>query len=196
LEVTYGPVRAVKGVDLELPRGEIRAILGANGAGKSSIIKTIMGLIKSRAGTIMFANTPIQRLPPHTVNRLGIAWVPEGREIFSTLTVQENLLMGAFGGRQAEELLARQEQIMAMFPILQARRAQLAGSLSGGEQQMLAIGRALCRGSMSICDNISRTMQGPSILLRKVDRCSKDLYLEDFPCCLCVRQRSKLSTHC
>jgi branched-chain amino acid transport system ATP-binding protein len=143
LEVTYGPVRAVKGIDLELPRGEIRAILGANGAGKSSIIKTIMGLVKSRAGIITLANTPIQRLPPHTVNRLGIAWVPEGRQIFSTLTVQENLLMGAFGGRQAEEMPARQEQIMAMFPILQARREQLAGSLSGGEQQMLAIGRAL-----------------------------------------------------
>jgi branched-chain amino acid transport system ATP-binding protein len=143
LEVTYGPVRAVKGVDLELPKGEIRAILGANGAGKSSIIRAIMGLVKPRGGTITFANTTIHRLPPHAVNRLGIAWVPEGRQIFSTLTVQENLLMGAFGGRQAEEMPARQEQIMEMFPILKTRREQFAGSLSGGEQQMLAIGRAL-----------------------------------------------------
>ena len=143
LEVTYGPVRAVKGVDLEVPKGEIRAILGANGAGKSSIIRAIMGLVKSRRGTLTLADRELQRLPPHTVNRLGIAWVPEGRQIFSTLTVHENLLMGAFGQRQPQEMRARQEQIMELFPILKARQAQLGGSLSGGEQQMLAIGRAL-----------------------------------------------------
>jgi len=143
LEVTYGSVRAVKGVDLEVPTGEIRAILGANGAGKSSIIRAIMGLVKSRRGTLTMAGRELQRLPPHTVNRLGIAWVPEGRQIFSTLTVQENLLMGAFGQRHPQEVRARQEQIMELFPILKARQAQLGGSLSGGEQQMLAIGRAL-----------------------------------------------------
>lgn len=143
LEVTYGPVRAVKGVDLEVPTGEIRAILGANGAGKSSIIRAIMGLVKSRQGTLTLAGRELQRLPPHRVNQLGIAWVPEGRQIFSTLTVQENLLMGAFGQRQAQEVRARQEQIMELFPILKARQEQLGGSLSGGEQQMLAIGRAL-----------------------------------------------------
>ena len=143
LEVTYGSVRAVKGVDLEVPTGEIRAILGANGAGKSSIIRAIMGLVKSRRGTLTMAGRELQRLPPHTVNQLGIAWVPEGRQIFSTLTVQENLLMGAFGQRHSQEVRARQEQIMELFPILKARQAQLGGSLSGGEQQMLAIGRAL-----------------------------------------------------
>jgi branched-chain amino acid transport system ATP-binding protein len=143
LEVTYGPVRAVKGIDLEVPKGEIRAILGANGAGKSSIIRAIMGLVKSRRGTLTLAGRELQRLPPHTVNQLGIAWVPEGRQIFSTLTVHENLLMGAFGQRNAQEMRARQEQIMELFPILKARQAQLGGSLSGGEQQMLAIGRAL-----------------------------------------------------
>jgi len=143
LEVTYGSVRAVKGVDLEVPTGEIRAILGANGAGKSSIIRAIMGLVKSRRGTLTLADRELQRLPPHTVNQLGIAWVPEGRQIFSTLTVHENLLMGAFGQRHPQEVQARQEQIMELFPILKARQAQLGGSLSGGEQQMLAIGRAL-----------------------------------------------------
>lgn len=143
LEVTYGLVRAVKGVDLEVPKGEIRAILGANGAGKSSIIRAIMGLVKSRRGTLTLADRELQRLPPHTVNRLGIAWVPEGRQIFSTLTVHENLLMGAFGQRHPQEVRARQEQIMELFPILKARQEQLGGSLSGGEQQMLAIGRAL-----------------------------------------------------
>jgi branched-chain amino acid transport system ATP-binding protein len=143
LEVAYGPVRAVRGVTLEIHAGEIRAILGANGAGKSSIIRAIMGLVKPRGGTIAFGSQAIHKFPPHKVNRLGIAWVPEGRQVFSTFTVHENLLMGAFGQRQGQATQARQEQIMDMFPRLRERRQQLAGSLSGGEQQMLAIGRAL-----------------------------------------------------
>ena len=143
LEVAYGPVRAVRGVDLEVHQGEIRAILGANGAGKSSIIRAIMGLVKPRGGTVAFDGQALHKLLPHKVNQWGIAWVPEGRQVFSTLTVQENLLMGAFGRRHGETMHARQEQIMDMFPTLRERRAQLAGSLSGGEQQMLAIGRAL-----------------------------------------------------
>jgi branched-chain amino acid transport system ATP-binding protein len=143
LEVAYGPVRAVRGVDLEVHHGEIRAILGANGAGKSSIIRAIMGLVKPRAGTVAFAGQALDKLPPHKVNQGGIAWVPEGRQVFSTLTVEENLLIGAFGRRRGQGTQARQEQIMDMFPPLRERRAQLAGSLSGGEQQMLAIGRAL-----------------------------------------------------
>jgi branched-chain amino acid transport system ATP-binding protein len=143
LEVAYGPVRAVRGVDLEVHQGEIRAILGANGAGKSSIIRAIMGLVKPRGGTVVFGGRALLKLPPHKVNRLGIAWVPEGRQVFAALTVQENLLMGAFGRRNGQETHARQEQIMDMFPRLRERREQLAGLLSGGEQQMLAIGRAL-----------------------------------------------------
>jgi branched-chain amino acid transport system ATP-binding protein len=151
LEVAYGPVRAVKGVDLEVHEGEIRSILGANGAGKSSIIKAILGLVRPRRGTIAFEGKEIQRLPAHKVNQLGIAWVPEGRQIFSTLTVYENLLMGAFAGRNDEEAQERLAQIIALFPILRERQSQLGGSLSGGEQQMLAIGRAL--------------MSNPSLLL-------------------------------
>ncbi len=143
LEVTYGPVRAVQRVDLEVYTGEIRAILGANGAGKSSIIKAIMGVVKPRGGKVVFEGKEIHRLPPHKVNQLGIAWVPEGRHIFSTLTVYENLLMGAFGGRNGQEVQARLAQLLALFPILQQRREQLGGSLSGGEQQILAVGRAL-----------------------------------------------------
>jgi len=143
LEVTYGPVRAVQRVDLEVYTGEIRAILGANGAGKSSIIKAIMGLVKPRGGKVVFEGKETHRLPPHKVNQLGIAWVPEGRHIFSTLTVYENLLMGAFSGRNGQEVQARLAQLLALFPILQQRREQLGGSLSGGEQQILAVGRAL-----------------------------------------------------
>jgi branched-chain amino acid transport system ATP-binding protein len=151
LEVAYGPVRAVKGVDLEVHEGEIRSILGANGAGKSSIIKAILGLVRPRRGTITFEGKEIQRRPAHKVNQLGIAWVPEGRQIFSTLTAYENLLMGAFAGRDGQEVQERLAQIMGLFPILRERQSQLGGSLSGGEQQMLAIGRAL--------------MSNPSLLL-------------------------------
>ena len=143
LEVAYGPVRAVRGVDLEVHEGEIRAILGANGAGKSSIIRAIMGLVKPRRGTVAFGGQALHKLLPHKVNEWGIAWVPEGRQVFSTLTVEENLLMGAFARRHSRATDARQEQIMDMFPTLRERRTQMAGSLSGGEQQMLAIGRAL-----------------------------------------------------
>ena len=143
LEVAYGPVRAVRGVDLEVHQGEIRAILGANGAGKSSIIRAIMGLVKPRGGTVAFGGRALHKLLPHKVNEWGIAWVPEGRQVFSTLTVEENLLMGAFGRRNGQATETRQEHIMDMFPTLRERRTQLAGSLSGGEQQMLAIGRAL-----------------------------------------------------
>jgi branched-chain amino acid transport system ATP-binding protein len=143
LEVAYGPVRAVRGVDLEVRQGDIRVILGANGAGKSSIIRAIMGLVKPRAGTVAFGGQALHKLPPHKVNEWGIAWVPEGRQVFSTLTVEENLQIGAFGRRNGQPADARQQQIMDMFPPLRERRAQLAGSLSGGEQQMLAIGRAL-----------------------------------------------------
>lgn len=169
LEVAYGPVRAVKGVDLEVHEGEIRSILGANGAGKSSIIKAILGLVRPRRGTITFEGKEIQRLPAHKVNQLGIAWVPEGRQIFSTLTVYENLLMGAFGGRNGQEAQERLEQIIALFPILRERQGQLGGSLSGGEQQMLAIGRALMSNpSLLLMDEPSLGL-APKIVQRLFD---------------------------
>ena len=143
LEVAYGPVPAVKGVDLEILEGEIRTILGANGAGKSSTIKAILGLVKARAGTIEFQGRQIQRLAPHRIHELGIAWVPEGRQVFSTLTVHENLEMGAFARGNGQRFAAKLDEVFALFPRLRERRTQLAGSLSGGEQQMLAIARAL-----------------------------------------------------
>ena len=142
LEVTYGPVPAVKRVSLEVPAGEIRAILGANGAGKTSTIKAVLGLVKAR-GTIELEGRPIHGLPPHLIHQRGVAWVPEGRQLFSTLTVHENLEMGAFAQRDGDRFAARVEAMFAMFPRLRERRTQLAGSLSGGEQQMLAIARAL-----------------------------------------------------
>ncbi|HEV8438713.1 MAG TPA: ABC transporter ATP-binding protein [Methylomirabilota bacterium] len=143
LEVTYGPVPAVAGVGLEVPEGEIRAILGANGAGRSSTIKAILGLLKARAGTIEFEGRPIRGLPTHRIHQLGIAWVPEGRQLFSTLTVHENLEMGAFARGNGAQFRAKLDEVFSLFPRLRERRAQVAGSLSGGEQQMLAIARAL-----------------------------------------------------
>jgi branched-chain amino acid transport system ATP-binding protein len=154
LEVSYGAVPAVKRVALEVPSGEIRAILGANGAGKSSTIKAILGLVKAR-GSIEFEGRAIHGLPPHRIHERGIAWVPEGRQLFSTLTVHENLEMGAFARgssasrRRGEHVdgrasfASRLDEVFAMFPRLRERQTQLAGSLSGGEQQMLAIARAL-----------------------------------------------------
>ena len=143
LEVSYGPVPAVTGVGLEIAEGEIRAILGANGAGKSSTIKSILGLVKARRGTIELEGQPIHGLPAHRIHRLGIAWVPEGRQLFSTLTVTENLEMGAFARADASRFAAKLDEVFGLFPRLKERRTQVAGSLSGGEQQMLAIARAL-----------------------------------------------------
>jgi branched-chain amino acid transport system ATP-binding protein len=143
LEVAYGAVPAVKGVGLEVPPGEIRAILGANGAGKSSTIKAILGLVKPRAGVIEFDGRAIQQLPTHRIHELGIAWVPEGRQLFSRMTVAENLEMGRFSRGDGAGGPAKLEEIFTLFPRLRERRWQLAGSLSGGEQQMVAIARAL-----------------------------------------------------
>lgn len=144
LEVAYGRVSAVRGVDFEVREGEICTVLGINGAGKSSIIKSILGLVRARRGTIEFPEgNEIQRLPPHKVNQAGIAWLPQGGQIFSTLTVNENLLMGAFGKEKTQAARDQLQQIMDRFPILKERRNQLGGSMSGGEQQMLSFGRAL-----------------------------------------------------
>ncbi len=144
LEVNYGLVQAVRGVDLEVHEGGICAVLGVNGAGKSSIIKAVLGLLKPRRGTIEFPEgREIQGLPAHKINHSGMAWLPQGGQVFSTLTVYENLLMGAFGREKSQEAQGRFEQVMERFPILRQRRQQLAGTLSGGEQQMLSFGRAL-----------------------------------------------------
>ncbi|MBI2322942.1 MAG: ABC transporter ATP-binding protein [Chloroflexi bacterium] len=143
LEVAYGAVRAVKGVDLVLHAGEIRVILGANGAGKTSILKAIFGLVKPRAGRIAFQGQELRGLEPHEVGSRGVAWVPEGRQIWATLTVRQNLVMGAFVNNKRAAVERRMAELFDRFPILAERRSQLAGSLSGGEQQMLAIARAL-----------------------------------------------------
>ena len=143
LDLYYGDAQALDKVSLEVPAGEIVAIVGANGAGKSSLIRTVAGIEKSRSGTISFKNRKLERLEPHAICDLGIGQVAEGRQVFPSLTVQENLEMGAMLPRARAGAKAKLEEVYAMFPRLAERRGQAAGTLSGGEQQMLAIGRCL-----------------------------------------------------
>jgi len=143
ISVNYGSVAAVKEVSLTVGNNEIVALIGNNGAGKSTTLKAISGLIKPKSGEIWFDNKRIDRMPVHSVTALGIIHVPEGRKVFSKLTVRENLLMGAYLRRNKVSIEKDLLRIYELFPILKERLNQLGGTLSGGEQQMLAIGRAL-----------------------------------------------------
>ncbi|HSG76226.1 MAG TPA: ABC transporter ATP-binding protein [Burkholderiales bacterium] len=143
LDLYYGDAQALAGVSLEVPQGEIVAIVGANGAGKSSLIRTIAGIERARAGRITFKGADLTRLESHRICNLGIGQVAEGRQVFPSLTVEENLQMGALLPRARAGAARALEEAYAMFPRLAERRTQLAGTLSGGEQQMLAIGRCL-----------------------------------------------------
>jgi branched-chain amino acid transport system ATP-binding protein len=143
LDLYYGDAQALDRVSLEVPQGEIVAIVGANGAGKSSLIRSIAGIEKPRAGAITFKGRPIRGLESHAICNLGIGQVAEGRQVFPSLTVEENLEMGAMLPRARKAREQTLEQVYAMFPRLAERRAQAAGTMSGGEQQMIAIGRCL-----------------------------------------------------
>lgn len=142
LKIGYGPIEVVHGVDLHVEQGECVALIGANGAGKTSTLKAICGLVPARGGTVRFEGRDITNLPGHAVVRAGITMCPEGRQVFPQMSVLQNLRMGAYArndGEQAQDL----DAMMDMFPILRARASQAAGTLSGGEQEMLAIARAL-----------------------------------------------------
>jgi branched-chain amino acid transport system ATP-binding protein len=143
LHAGYGPVRALEGVDLEAPDGSIVAVLGANGAGKSTLLRVISGLVRASAGSISFDGKPLEKLPPERIVRAGISHVPEGRQLFTHMTVLENLRLGAYGRSNGKAIAADMERIFGYFPRLRERREQAASTLSGGEGQMLAIGRAL-----------------------------------------------------
>jgi branched-chain amino acid transport system ATP-binding protein len=143
LKVFYERVEALKGISIEMERGAIVTLIGANGAGKSTILRAISGLIGGVSGEIFFEEKRIDGLSPQEIVRAGIAHVPEGRRVFPYMTVRENLMLGAFRRKDREGIPADLEAVFEHFPILRDRRSQAAGSLSGGEQQMLAIGRAL-----------------------------------------------------
>lgn len=155
LEVAYGAVRALKGISLEVGEGEVVTLLGANGAGKSTTLRAISGLVRLRAGSITFRGQPLSRLTPAQVVRRGIAHCPEGRRVFAGLSVHDNLVLGA-SGRTDSEIGSDTDKMFALFPILSERRKQVAGTLSGGEQQMLALARALMsRPKMLLLDEPS-----------------------------------------
>ena len=143
LHVYYGAIHAIKGISIKVPRGKIITLIGANGAGKTTTLSTIAGLVKAKSGKIIFEGKDITNKPAHVINRMGIALVPEGRRIFPGLTVYENLMMGAYNRKDKEGIEKDLEWIFQLFPRLKERLKQLGGTLSGGEQQMLAISRAL-----------------------------------------------------
>ena len=143
LQVSYGGIRAVKGIDLTVESGEVVCLIGANGAGKTTTLKAITGLVHPAAGRVMYEGEDIVGRKVHQIARRGLAMVPEGRGVFAQLTIVENLAMGAFARDDRAAVRADEERVFSLFPRLKERRAQTAGTLSGGEQQMLAIGRAL-----------------------------------------------------
>lgn len=143
LEVYYGVIQALKGISFEVNQGEIIALIGANGAGKTTTLHTITGLLKAKSGSIVYDGADVTRTPGHKLVSMGLAHVPEGRRIFATLTVLQNLKMGAFTRKDKGEIEETLKMIYQRFPRLEERKNQMAGTLSGGEQQMLAMGRAL-----------------------------------------------------
>ena len=143
LEVYYGMIQAIKGISFEVNQGEVIALIGANGAGKTTILHTVTGLLAPKAGSIMFEGQDITKVPAHKIVSMGMAHVPEGRRVFAQLSVYDNLKMGAYTRTDKNEIEESLEMVYKRFPRLEERKNQMAGTLSGGEQQMLAMGRAL-----------------------------------------------------
>ncbi len=143
LQVYYGMIQAIKGISFEVNKGEVIALIGANGAGKTTILHTITGLVSAKEGSIQFEGVELTKTPPHKIVSMGMAHVPEGRRVFQELTVLENLKLGAYTRSDKKEIEETLEMVYAKFPRLEERKNQVAGTLSGGEQQMLAMGRAL-----------------------------------------------------
>ena len=163
LHVYYGMIQALRGISFEVNRGEIVSLIGANGAGKTTTLHTITGLIHPKQGSICYKGTEITRVPAHKIVSMGMVHVPEGRRIFQNLTVYDNLLLGAYSRRDKTEIEQNMEEVFRQFPRLSERRRQLAGTLSGGEQQMLAMGRALLASPELIV--LDEPSMGPSPLL-------------------------------
>jgi branched-chain amino acid transport system ATP-binding protein len=191
LEVAYGEIRAVKGIDLRVGQGELVCLIGANGAGKTTAMKALAGMLAPASGEIHFEGNRIERLPSHERLRRGIALVPEGRGIFSRLTVEENLKIGAYARQDAAAIRADLDNSYALFPRLAERRTQAAGTLSGGEQQMLAIARALMsRPKMLLLDEPSMGLA--PILVQKIFETVRRIAAEGVTILL-VEQNAKLA---
>ena len=143
LEVYYGVIQAIKGISFDVNEGEVIALIGANGAGKTTTLQTITGMLSAKKGSILFEGTDITKVPGHKIVSMGMAHVPEGRRVFAELSVYENLKLGAYTRKDKQEIAESLERVYKSFPRLKERKNQLAGTLSGGEQQMLAMGRAM-----------------------------------------------------
>ncbi len=192
LHVSYGPVLAVRGISLSVPKGQIVALLGANGAGKSSTLRTISGLLRPANGTIEFEGRRIDRVPAERIVQLGISQVPEGRQIFTELTVMENLRLGAYTRRDRDGIKRDLDRTFTYFPVLGERRGQTAALLSGGEQQMLAIGRALmAKPSLLLLDEPSLGLA--PMLVREIFRIVKAINEEEGLTILLVEQNANLA---
>jgi branched-chain amino acid transport system ATP-binding protein len=175
IEVSYGEFLALKGVSFSVGEGELVTIIGANGAGKTTVLRAVMGLAKCRMGEIHFGGEEITMLPAHDRARLGIGLVPEGRKIFPDLTVAENLSMGAYVRKERKAVQTGMEEVFGIFPVLRERRNQVGKTLSGGEQQMLAIARALmARPRMILMDEVSLGLM--PIFVEETFRVIQDLH--------------------
>lgn len=192
VSVSYGPVLALRDVSLEVGEGQIVALLGANGAGKSSTLRVISGVLHPSGGSVEFQGKRIDRRSPESIVSLGLSHVPEGRELFADLTVQENLMLGAYTRRDSSGVKRDLDRICEYFPILADRRRQHAGSLSGGEQQMLAIGRGLMsRPRLLLLDEPSLGLA--PLIVKEIFRIIQVINQEDKVTVLLVEQNASLS---
>ena len=192
VESYYGPIMAIRGVSLTVPQGQIVTVLGANGAGKTTILKTISGVLDPQKGTVEFEGRPIQRMDADKIVRLGLSHVPEGREVFPFLTVRENLAMGAFLRHDRDEIARDLERVFGYFPRLRERMDQPAGSLSGGEQQMVAISRALMnRPKLLLLDEPSLGLS--PILVKEIFGIIRRINTEQGVSILLVEQNARMA---
>jgi len=194
VDVYYGRVQALHGLNLHVEDGEIVTLIGSNGAGKSTTLRTISGLLRPRAGSVTFDGKELGALPPHRIVELGLSHVPEGRRIFTDLTVRENLDMGAYLVRDPKSVAERLERVFSLFPRLKERMDQRGGTLSGGEQQMLAIGRALMsRPKMLLLDEPSLGI-APILVKEIFDEIAR-INREEGTTILLVEQNANLALH-
>jgi branched-chain amino acid transport system ATP-binding protein len=191
LQVSYGNINAVKGIDLDIAEGELVTLIGANGAGKTTTLKTLAGLLRPAAGRIHYNGGDITARPAYELVRQGLALVPEGRGVFGLLTVEENLAMGAYSRRDSARITTDFDRVYALLPRLAERRRQLGGTLSGGEQQMLAIGRALMsRPRMLLLDEPSMGLA--PLMVQKIFEVIRTIATEGVTLLL-VEQNAKLA---